>query len=146
MARREFTRKVKQAAYERAAGKCERCSAVLKQREGEVDHILPDVLGGEPVLANAMVLCRQCHKDKTATDIKRTRKADRQRDKATGAIRPKAKIPQPPKQPRQLTKAPLPFKQLFRNTRVTSSPSDERSFPASGGRRSAPTTGLTEQS
>ena len=117
MARREFSRKVKQAAYERAAGKCERCSAVLKPREGEVDHILPDILGGEPVLANAMVLCRQCHKDKTAIDIQRTRKADRQRDKATGAIRPKAKIPSPPKQPRQQTKTPLPPKPLYSNAR-----------------------------
>lgn len=92
MARREFTRKVKQAALARSAGKCEKCTAVLKPREGEVDHILPDILGGEPVLANAQVLCRVCHVEKSGDDIRRTRKADQQRDKATGAIRPKQTI------------------------------------------------------
>ncbi|WP_246675979.1 HNH endonuclease signature motif containing protein [Mesorhizobium sp. B2-1-3] len=83
---------MKQAALARAAGKCERCTAVLKPREGEVDHILPDILGGEPVLANAQVLCGVCHAEKTADDIRRTRKADRQRDKASGAIRPAGKL------------------------------------------------------
>jgi 5-methylcytosine-specific restriction protein A len=105
MARREFTRKVKQAAIERAAGKCEKCSGALKPREAEVDHILPDVLGGEPVLANAQVLCRVCHAAKSADDIRRTRKGDRQRDKASGAIRPAGKLrsapfPKPIKIPR----------------------------------------------
>ncbi|TGV15785.1 HNH endonuclease [Mesorhizobium sp. M8A.F.Ca.ET.173.01.1.1] len=118
MARREFNRKVKQAAHARAAGKCERCSAVLKPREGEVDHILPDVLGGEPVLANARVLCRVCHAEKTADDIRRTRKADRQRDKASGAIRPAGKIqsapfPRPDKPPRHSLPVP-PAKPMFR--------------------------------
>ncbi|UVC14755.1 HNH endonuclease [Mesorhizobium onobrychidis] len=92
MSRREFSRKVKQAALARAAGKCEKCTAALKPREGEVDHILPDILGGEPVLANAQVLCSVCHAEKTADDIRRTRKADRARDKASGAIRPKQSI------------------------------------------------------
>lgn len=95
--RREFPRKVKAAAHARAAGKCERCSAVLKPREGEVDHILEDALGGEPVLANAQVLCRPCHAEKTADRIAKIRKADRQRDKASGAIRPKQSFPSPPK-------------------------------------------------
>lgn len=95
--RREFSRKVRQAAIERANGHCEKCKAVLKPHEGEVDHILPDVLGGEPVLANAQVLCRVCHSEKTASDVRRTRKADRQRDKASGAVKPKSSIPSPPK-------------------------------------------------
>lgn len=86
MSRREFPRKVRQAAIERAAGHCERCKAVLKVGEAEIDHILPDVLGGEPILANAMVLCRVCHKAKSADDIRRTRKADRVRDRRTGAM------------------------------------------------------------
>lgn len=105
--RREFSRKVKATALARAAGKCEKCAAVLKPREGEVDHILPDILGGEPVLANAQVLCRVCHAEKTTDDVRRTRKADRARDKATGAVRPKqairsqgfAKSPKPQKLP-----------------------------------------------
>lgn len=89
--RREFPRKVRQAALDRAKGHCEKCSAVLKKREGEVDHILPDILGGEPVLANAMVLCRPCHVEKTGVDVRRARKADRQRDKDSGAYLPTAR-------------------------------------------------------
>ncbi|TPM37020.1 HNH endonuclease signature motif containing protein [Mesorhizobium sp. B2-3-2] len=92
MARREFPRKVKAAAIARSAGKCEKCTAALKPGEGEIDHILSDILGGEPVLANAQVLCRVCHAAKSADDLRRTRKADRQRDKASGAIRPAGKL------------------------------------------------------
>jgi len=113
MSRREFTRKVKASAISRAAGKCEKCQAVLKPREGEVDHILPDILGGEPILANAQVLCRQCHADKTADDIRRTRKAERARDKATGAIRPKQSIASRPKPARPTPRKSLPPKQIY---------------------------------
>ena len=113
MARREFPRKVKAAAIKRAAGKCEKCLAVLKPREAEVDHILPDVLGGEPVLANARVLCSVCHKAKTADDIRRTRKADRQADKASGAIKPKGSIASRPKAPKLPGKPPLPPRRMF---------------------------------
>lgn len=95
MSRREFSRKVRRQALDRAAGKCENkaCGAVLKTREGEVDHILPCELGGEPTLANAQVLCKTCHKAKTGDDVRRIRKSDRARDKASGAIRPKQSIP-----------------------------------------------------
>lgn len=85
MMRRDFPRKVKAQAILRANGCCEACSAKLKVGEAEVDHILPDALGGEPVVSNARVLCRVCHKAKSSNDIGRIRKADRQRDKHTGA-------------------------------------------------------------
>ena len=110
MARKEFTRKIRTAAIERAAGHCEKCKAALKKGEAEVDHILPDVLGGEPVLANAQVLCQQCHAEKTADDIRRTRKADRQRDKNNGAIKPSSKLSTKDKQPKRLTKQLPPRK------------------------------------
>jgi len=120
MARQNFSRKVKRAAIERANGHCERCKAALKPGEAEVDHILPDALGGEPTLANAMVLCRVCHRGpegKTTQDVRRIRKADRQRDKATGAMRAKSKIrsagfPSTDKAPR-IQKTPLPPRKLF---------------------------------
>ena len=108
MARKEFPRKVKQAAIERANGHCEKCQAILKTGEGEVDHILPDALGGEPVLANAMVLCKTCHRGpegKTAQDIRRIREADRARDKHSGAVRPSSKLATRDKRaPKRLTK------------------------------------------
>ncbi|MDP8251195.1 HNH endonuclease [Pseudochrobactrum saccharolyticum] len=90
--RMEFTRKVKAQIIARANGKCEKCSAVLKTGEGEVDHILPCALGGEATVANGRLLCRVCHIEKTADDIRRVRKSDRQRDKATGAVRPKSVV------------------------------------------------------
>lgn len=84
--RREFPRKVLSQAKQRANGRCEKCKGDLKG-SGEVDHILPDALGGEPVLANAQVLCKVCHKNKTAGDVKQVRKSDRQRDKHLGAMK-----------------------------------------------------------
>jgi len=114
MPRREFTRKIRQAALDRAKGHCDKCKAVLKTHEGEVDHILPDILGGDPVLANAQVLCRVCHAEKTAVDIRRTRKADRARDKATGAVRPKGAIPTRPKPEKRAPKPSLPPRQMFK--------------------------------
>lgn len=87
--REEFPRKIRAQAFERAGGCCEKCGAKLKVGEGEVDHVLPCALGGEPTLENAEVLCRVCHREKTNGDIARIRKADRQRDKFTGAKKPK---------------------------------------------------------
>lgn len=109
MARLEFSRKVKAAIITRAQGKCEKCSAVLKKGEGEVDHILPCALGGKPEISNGWLLCRVCHAEKTAADVRRTRKADRQRDKATGAYRAKQSIKSRgfPKQPKP-EKLPMP--------------------------------------
>lgn len=84
--RQNFPRKVKAQAILRANGCCEECGAKLKVGEAEVDHVLPDALGGEPILTNAKVLCKVCHRGKTTEDIGRIRKADRARDKHTGAL------------------------------------------------------------
>lgn len=92
MARVEFSRKIKAAIIARADGKCEACKAALKTGEGEVDHILPCELGGEATIANGRLLCRPCHKEKTASDVRRIRKSDRQRDRHSGAIKPKGTI------------------------------------------------------
>ena len=84
--RREFSRKTKAQAFARAAGNCEVCTARLMPGKFRYDHILPDVLGGEPTLENCKVQCLACDKPKTADDIGRIRKADRQRDRHTGAL------------------------------------------------------------
>lgn len=91
-----FTRKQIAQLHLRAGGCCEECGARLKTHEGEADHILPVELGGESELPNGRLLCRVCHKAKTATDIKRIRKSDRQRDKHSGAYqqgRIRSKLP-----------------------------------------------------
>lgn len=84
--RREFSRKTKAQAFQRANGNCEVCTARLTPGKFRYDHILPDVLGGEPTLENCKVQCLACDAPKTADDIRRIRKADRQRDRHTGAI------------------------------------------------------------
>lgn len=92
MARQEFSRKTRAAAYLRCKGLCEVCGARLKSGEAEYDHVLPCALGGKAEITNCSVKCRVCHTEKTAADIQRIRKADRQRDRANGAIRPAATI------------------------------------------------------
>lgn len=121
MPRREFPRKVKAAAIARAAGHCQGCRAVMKPGEAEVDHILEDALGGEPILANAQVLCRVCHVAKTAERVRAIRKADRARDKASGAIRPKQAIKSagfPQSKPKREPKTPLPPRALYQRKEV----------------------------
>lgn len=84
--RREFPAKVKVAAFERAGGRCEECTARLGPGNVEYDHHIPDGLGGEPVLDNCVVLCRTCHRSKTSTqDVPRISKMKRQRAKHVGA-------------------------------------------------------------
>ena len=118
MQRVEFSRKTKAAIIARAAGKCEKCIAVLKTGEGEVDHILPCALGGEPTVANGRLICRVCHAEKTADDIRRIRKSDRQRDKATRAVRPAGKIKsagfaKSEKAAKREPKPSLPYRSLY---------------------------------
>ena len=108
----EFTRKIKVQIIARANGKCEKCSAMLKTGEGEVDHILPCALGGEATVANGRLLCRVCHAEKTADDIRRVRKSDRQRDKASGAVRPKSALAGR-KRPKTRSTKTLPPRAMF---------------------------------
>lgn len=112
MKRTEFNRKIRSKASKRAAGKCERCSANLKSGESEYDHLIPLALGGKSTLINCQLLCRVCHVEKTAEDIRQIRKADRQRDKATGAARAKSKLSGKRTKP-PMTKAPLPYRPLY---------------------------------
>jgi len=62
MSRREFSKKVKIAAYIRADGHCESCGADLRVRLVHYDHELADDLGCKPVLENCRMLCVPCHK------------------------------------------------------------------------------------
>lgn len=81
----EFSRKVKLAAFERAAGRCEKCTARLVPGKFRFDHILPLALDGASTLENCQCICRACDLPKTAEDIGRIRKADRERARHIGA-------------------------------------------------------------
>jgi len=89
--RREFSVKVKLAAYERCQkdGKphCEACGLRIVGLP-EYDHIRADGLGGEPILENCAVLCGKCHRLKThEEDRPIMAKADRQKKSAAGIKR-----------------------------------------------------------
>jgi 5-methylcytosine-specific restriction enzyme A len=91
--RREFSAKVKVAAFERSGGYCEKCTARLVPGRYAYDHVLPDALGGEPTLANCEVLCDACHGAKThRDDVPRIAKMKRQRARHIGA---EARSPRP---------------------------------------------------
>lgn len=93
--RREFPAKVKQAAYERSGGHCESCTAPLSPGHIHYDHVIPDGLGGEPVLDNCACICSACHGRKTAKqDVPRIAKAKRQRADHIGA-KSKTRRPMP---------------------------------------------------
>lgn len=66
--RREFPAKIKLAAFERAKGRCEKCTARLYPGKFRYDHRIPDWMGGQPTLENCQVLCLNCDGEKTPRD------------------------------------------------------------------------------
>lgn len=106
-----FTRKQKAELHLRCKGKCDACGAKLKTGEGEADHILPVILGGESVLENGQIICRVCHVEKTGQDVRRTRKADRVRDYHSGASDKPSRLQSRgfPKPPPQKNRASAPI-------------------------------------
>jgi 5-methylcytosine-specific restriction endonuclease McrA len=90
--RHEFTKQVKLAAYERAAGHCEVCSAPLTPGRIEYDHIIPGYFGGSAKVNNCRAMCRNCHGKKTSTlDIPAIAKSRRIRMIRAGVL-PSRKI------------------------------------------------------
>jgi 5-methylcytosine-specific restriction enzyme A len=82
--RGEFPTKVKLAAFQRAAGRCEECTARLVIGKFAYDHRIADAMGGKPTLENCQVLCTACHSTKSVSDIGRTARAKRQRIRHLG--------------------------------------------------------------
>ena len=83
--RREFPKKVKETAWDRANGHCETCGFKLIIGKYHFDHVLPDAFGGEPTLENCAVLCVACHKEKTSkTDVPAIAKSNRLRARHFG--------------------------------------------------------------
>lgn len=83
--RRNFPDKIKIAAFERANGHCEQCLSKIISGP-QYDHIIPDGLGGDPILDNCQVLCSKCHRLKTAkADVPRIAKAKRTERKRLNA-------------------------------------------------------------
>jgi 5-methylcytosine-specific restriction enzyme A len=84
--RHEFPRSVKVAAFKRAAGKCEHCTARLYVGKFHYDHRIADGLTGEPTIENCAVLCIACHGEKTTKhDVPTIARAKRREAKHIGA-------------------------------------------------------------
>lgn len=83
---REFPKSVKVAAFTRAAGRCEVCTAKLMIGRIHYDHHLPLALGGTGMIENCRVLCAPCHNAKTVgEDVPRIAAGNRARDAHIGA-------------------------------------------------------------
>lgn len=88
--RREFSAKVKLAAFERANGNCERCPSKLYPGKFRYNHRIPDALGGEPSLQNCELLCLACDSRQTyKTDIPAIAKSKRIRRREAGVRKPR---------------------------------------------------------
>lgn len=71
MERVEFSKKTRIEAFQRCAGRCEKCDAHLKVGEAEYDHVIPYYFTRDSSLGNCQVLCVPCHRGvggKTADD------------------------------------------------------------------------------
>ncbi|MDP9809406.1 5-methylcytosine-specific restriction endonuclease McrA [Rhizobium tibeticum] len=135
MPRTEFARKTKQQALTRSGHRCEATGTRYGFEEGQrcncslslgvqFDHDVPDQLGGDNGLENCRAICVQCHKHKTRNDIQQIRKSDRQRDKASGVIRPTGKIKsqgfaKTEKAAKRSAKPSLPPRLLYKPTEET---------------------------
>ena len=85
MTRREFSKKPRFAAFQRAQGRCEECTARLVPGAYQYDHVTADGLDGDPTLENCRVLCRSCHGAKTVKDVRQIAKSERQKAVHLGA-------------------------------------------------------------
>lgn len=84
-ARIDFTDKQRLEIFYNAEGRCQgvtngiRCNRRITVKDKWIaDHILPVALGGKTVIENGQLLGECCNPNKTADDIRRIRKADRQ--------------------------------------------------------------------
>lgn len=79
----------------RAKGHCQTCKAKIAPGQfWDIDHVIPRALGGSNDATNLQILCRTCHRSKTARyDVPRIAKAKRQLARHFGAKRSAAVIP-----------------------------------------------------
>lgn len=95
MKRKEFSKRVKLEAFERAEGRCEgeiilpngettRCPAKLRTGQIEYHHEREATMGGSGGLGNCRVLCSYCHRLLTRSRAPVIAKSNRQRNKHLG--------------------------------------------------------------
>jgi 5-methylcytosine-specific restriction endonuclease McrA len=94
MARKNFPKSVMVLVIKRATRDnviyCEECG--LPCKKFDIDHRIPDAMGGEPVLSNAQLKCKECHARKTKDDVAKIAKAKRVESAHLGVPTSKQKI------------------------------------------------------
>jgi 5-methylcytosine-specific restriction protein A len=109
--RREFTKAIKVAVVKRATRDgityCEKCRAIAKR--WQIDHVIADAIGGEPVIENAELICEPCYSIKNPQDTKLAAKVKRQEAKALGIRKPPTlkTAPMPKAEPQRRASRPL---------------------------------------
>jgi hypothetical protein len=92
--RREFPTKVRIAVIKRATRDnvvyCEKCGGIAKKFQ--IDHVIADSHGGEPVIENAQLLGECCYSEKNPKDTTIAAKLKRIEARHIGATRPKQTI------------------------------------------------------
>lgn len=58
-----FPRSVKEEAFKRAGGKCEKCGKKVEMETCEAHHKTSVRAGGKDVLSNCQILCIECHQN-----------------------------------------------------------------------------------
>jgi len=89
--RAEFSKETREAAWQRAGGKCEICTQAFGGRRPEYDHRRAAALGGDNSLQNCRVLCPKCHKEITDAQRGGIDKAKRIEEKRANTRQPKWK-------------------------------------------------------
>lgn len=76
---------------DRVANKtCDCCAICTKPaKPGQVDHVIPLILGGQHRESNLQWICKPCHAAKTALDVKLKAKVARVRKKNLGIRKPR---------------------------------------------------------
>lgn len=84
--RRSLSRTVRARVFDAAGGLCHICGGKITASDAwDVEHRMPLALGGADDETNMSPAHKVCHRAKSADDIGRIRKADRQRAKFIGA-------------------------------------------------------------
>ena len=124
MPRREFAKSIKVEVIKRNTRDgvtfCEKCGGLAKR--WQIDHIIPDALGGEPVLSNAQLLCEPCYSIKNPQDTRNAAKAKRREARHIGirkepTLKSQGFTPAEPQRraSRPLAKLSLPPRPMYRS-------------------------------
>ena len=88
--RKTFSTSFRLSLFLKRKGLCSICSLKIDAgKSWDIDHILPLALGGTNDLENLQILCRSCHRSKTAKDdVPRIAKTKRLKARHLGARSP----------------------------------------------------------